>query len=102
MFHDWLRGLRNGDSKHSRRRSGRSRLFAVERLEDRLLLTLSPGNPLVIGTPESFSGTGTAGATSALNSFEAAIGGVNNGAIGPQAAGFRTINWDAVKLDGTD
>lgn len=50
-----------------------------------------------------FSGSGAAGTLTALNDFRAAIGGANNGAGGgPQAAGRREINWDAVKLDGTD
>lgn len=53
--------------------------------------------------PQVFSGTGTAGATAALNDFRAAIGSVNNGATPvPQNGGRREINWDAVKLDGTD
>ena len=37
-----------------------------------------------------------------MNAFEAAIGGVKNTAAAPQTGGFRTINWDGVKLDGTD
>lgn len=49
-----------------------------------------------------FSGTG-AGATTSLNDFRAAIGGVNNGAAPPpKAGGRREINWDAVALNGTD
>jgi uncharacterized protein (TIGR03118 family) len=58
----------------------------------------------------AFSGVGgnntstTAGtANAALSAFESAIGGVNNGGTAsPQSGGFRTINWDGVKLDGTD
>jgi hypothetical protein len=42
-------------------------------------------------------------ANAALSAFEAAIGGANNGANPPpKTGGFRTINWDGVKLDGTD
>src|SRR5262249_27156733 len=41
-------------------------------------------------------------ATSARNSFTAAIGGANNAGSPSQTTGFRAINWDAVKLDGTD
>jgi hypothetical protein len=63
---------------------------------------LFPGNPVSPGTPQTFSGTGTSGATSALNSFTAAVGGVNNGDAPPQTTGFRRINWDGVRLDGTD
>jgi hypothetical protein len=64
---------------------------------------LSPGNPVSPGTPAPFGGVGTAGATAALKSFEAAVGGVDHGATSqPLTGGFRTINWDAVKLDGTD
>jgi hypothetical protein len=62
---------------------------------------------IAAGTPASFSGVNTVanpnGAATALQAFETAIGGVNNGATPPpQATGFRTINWDGVKLDGTD
>lgn len=48
-----------------------------------------------------FKGVG-ANASTAFNDFKAAIGGQNNGAQGPQGSGFRTINWDGVRLDGTD
>ena len=50
--------------------------------------------------PIVFSGSGAA-ATTALNDFRSAIGGVKNTAA-PQASGRREINWDGVKLDGTD
>jgi hypothetical protein len=68
---------------------------------------LSPGKPVNPGVPSTFSGVGGTGASggahNALSAFEAAIGGVNNGGTAsPQAGGFRTINWDAVALDGTD
>jgi hypothetical protein len=65
---------------------------------------LSQGNP-VTGTPTTFfgGGSGQATAAAALASFQAAIGGVNNGAVTqPFASGFRAITWDGVKLDGTD
>jgi hypothetical protein len=68
--------------------------------------TLVPGNPLTF-TSQTFSGVGgtnTSGAAlTALQNFEAAIGGANNTtAVGPQSGGFRTINWDGVALDNTD
>jgi hypothetical protein len=54
-------------------------------------------------TPVTFSGAGAGGAAAALAAFEAAIGGANNGNTPtPQSAGFRTLNWDGVSLDGTD
>jgi hypothetical protein len=65
---------------------------------------LTPGNPVTPGTPQIFNGVGGTAAT-ALADFEAAIGGANNGANPPTApltTGFRDINWDGVKLDGTD
>jgi hypothetical protein len=67
---------------------------------------LSVGN-LSPGGPQQFSGVGgnstAGGALNAFSAFKAAIGGVDNGAAPtPQTSGFRTINWDAVKLDGTD
>ncbi len=50
-----------------------------------------------------FSGAGSAGATAQFDAFRAALGGVNNGTGGgPQAGGRREVDWDAVKLDGTD
>jgi hypothetical protein len=51
--------------------------------------------------PVVFSGSG-ADATTALNGFRAAIGGVKNTAAAPQIGGRREISWDGVKLDGTD
>jgi hypothetical protein len=61
---------------------------------------LSPNK--VSAAPTAFSGVGSAGAKNALASFEAAIGGANNKDNPPQPGGFRAINWDGVKLDGTD
>lgn len=51
--------------------------------------------------PVVFSGSG-ASATTASNNFRAAIGGVKNSVAAPQIGGRREINWDGVKLDGTD
>ena len=50
--------------------------------------------------PVVYSGSG-ADATTALDAFRAAIGGVKNTA-GPEASGRREISWDGVRLDGTD
>jgi hypothetical protein len=66
---------------------------------------LSQGDPVTEAPSQTFLGGGTnqPSASSALKNFEAAIGGVNNKATpAPQASGFRTINWDGVKTDGTD
>jgi hypothetical protein len=66
---------------------------------------LSQGDPIDTGVPTVFTGGDSGNATSAsaaLANFEAAIGGVKNTAATPQTGGFRTINWDAVKVDGTD
>lgn len=48
-----------------------------------------------------FSGVGD-DAIAALKAMETAIGGSDNASLEPQTDGFRTINWDAVLLDGTD
>jgi streptogramin lyase len=51
----------------------------------------------------TFSGAGTANATTALNNFRTAIGGVNNGnTASPQVGGRREVNWDGVALTATD
>jgi hypothetical protein len=64
---------------------------------------LSQGNPVTEAPSQRFAAAGTAPSTAALQSFEAAIGGVNNKATpAPQNGGFRTITWDGVKTDGTD
>jgi hypothetical protein len=63
---------------------------------------LFPGNPVTPGNPTPFSGVGTAAATTAFSGFKTAIGGADNAAGAAASTGFRTINWDAVKLDGTD
>ena len=50
-----------------------------------------------------FSGAGSADSTAQSDAFRAVIGGVDNGAGGgPMSGGRREINWDGVKLDGTD
>jgi hypothetical protein len=62
------------------------------------------GTALLLAAPAAraqtiFSGGGTTAATTALNDFQAAIGGANNGnAAGTQPTGFRRINWDAVPI----
>jgi hypothetical protein len=94
-------------ARTERRRGGSRRRLDWESLESRALMaTLFPGNPINVGVPQQFSGVGgtntSGGALNALNAFEAAIGGTKNTAAAPQTGGFRTINWDAVKLDGTD
>jgi hypothetical protein len=66
---------------------------------------LSPGNPSTALPSQHFfgGGGGQPSAATALANFETAIGGPNNGGTpSPQNGGFRTINWDGVKLDGTD
>jgi hypothetical protein len=67
---------------------------------------LAPGDPLTGVTHVEFSGVGgtntAGGALSALNAYEAAIGGVKNTAASPQNGGFRVITWDGVAVDGTD
>jgi hypothetical protein len=65
--------------------------------------SLSQGNPVTETPQQRFAGAGQTAAAAALQSFEAAIGGVNNKATpAPQQGGFRTITWDGVKTDGTD
>jgi hypothetical protein len=66
---------------------------------------LRQGNPVSAGTPQRIAGVGTPAVGTAIAAFEAAIGGTNNGANPPPTpltSGFRDINWDGVKLDGTD
>ncbi|MGN6867498.1 MAG: hypothetical protein ACTHMY_03730 [Solirubrobacteraceae bacterium] len=54
-------------------------------------------------TSTPFMGSGSPGTATALASFEAAIGGRDNGTTaGEQANGFRHVNWDAIRVDGTD
>jgi uncharacterized protein (TIGR03437 family) len=50
-----------------------------------------------------FSASSTTETTSTLAAFRTAIGGADNSTNAtPQASGRREINWDAVRLDGTD
>jgi hypothetical protein len=56
----------------------------------------------VSGVGTQFTGVGKTSTQNALAAFEAAIGGTNNKDNPPQTSGFRAINWDGVKLDGTD
>ncbi len=51
-------------------------------------------------SPVVFSGSGADAAT-ALDAYRTAIGGAKNTG-GPEASGRREINWDGVKVDGTD
>ena len=77
----------------------------VERLESRALLTLFPGNPLATPLPVALVTTavGTVDVTAKLASYKTSVGGVDNANVAaPQTGGFRAINWDGVKLDGTD
>jgi|GEM_PF-6827127 len=66
---------------------------------------LSPGNPVTPQTGQQFFGGNSTNMTTAAQAeanFEAAIGGVKNTVPAPQTGGFRLINWDGVKTDGTD
>ena len=75
----------------------------VECLESRALLTLFPGNPLTVTAPIVTTAVGTADVTAKIAIYETMLGGADNANIAsPQATGFREINWDGVKLDGTD
>lgn len=96
------------DRRRPARKTRRGPSLRVEPLEGRSLLSFTPfamfaGNPIVAGVPAQFTGAGKANVDAAIASYQAAIGGANNGgaAINP-ATGFRTIDWDAVRLDGTD
>jgi hypothetical protein len=67
--------------------------------------SLSDGDPAPVGGGAVFTGGNQGNSTTAAQAvanFEAAIGGVKNTAAAPQNSGFRVINWDAVKVDGTD
>ena len=56
----------------------------------------------IAGTPTEIAGGGSA-AAGAMGSFEAAIGGGDNGTTpGDQNGGFRHITWDGVAVDGSD
>jgi hypothetical protein len=62
----------------------------------------APLSAAPVAAPSTFEGAG-AGTAFGLSVFEAAIGGADNhAAVGEQAGGFRKVNWDEVKLDGSD
>src|SRR5262249_20721025 len=66
---------------------------------------LALGDPVPVGPGAVTVGGNTGNVTTAaaaLANFEASIGGVKNTAAAPQNGGFRVINWDGVKTDGTD
>jgi hypothetical protein len=80
----------------------------LEPLEGRIVpAPISTGNPISVA-PTLFSGAGGTqasggGSLAALQTFEKAIGGADNGNTAqPFSAGFRTINWDGVKLNSSD
>src|SRR5438105_9274276 len=80
--------------------SGDGALYAAD-------AALTIGDPVNVGNPTTFSGVGgtntAGGALTALATFEAAIGGANNGANPtPAAGGFRVINSDAAALARAD
>ena len=57
----------------------------------------------VLAAPTTFIATGAVNTAASIAAFKTAIGGADNStATGPKTSGFRTINWDGVKLDGTD
>jgi hypothetical protein len=61
--------------------------------------------PLAMGptTPQTFTSGGAITASAALVNYETAIGGTNNGTKpGDQGGGFRHLNWDTVKVDGSE
>jgi hypothetical protein len=67
--------------------------------------SLTDGDPVPVGAGTVFTGGNEGNSTTAAQAdanFKAAIGGVKNTAAAPQNGGFRVINWDAVKVDGTD
>jgi hypothetical protein len=68
-----------------------------------LTIADAPLSAAPTAAPSTFSGAGVGPTGGGLAAFEAGIGGRNNSAaVGEQPAGFRTVNWDEVKLDGTD
>jgi hypothetical protein len=72
---------------------------------DVLDAALAPGNPVQPVSGGVFEGGNTGNPISAAQAegnFETAIGGVKNTLAAPQNGGFRVINWDGVKTDGTD
>ncbi|MEO8197557.1 MAG: hypothetical protein ABI689_12650 [Thermoanaerobaculia bacterium] len=75
---------------------------APSRIAQVLALTLALVAARAEASQQVFTGSGAAGVATAIAAFRAAIGGAENGGGPPAASGFRTINWDAVALDGTD
>jgi len=65
-------------------------------------LFVAVGWSVAFATTQTFTASGTANVTAAIAAFEAASGGANTAGGPPAAAGFRTINWDGVKLNTTD
>ncbi|HEY9827897.1 MAG TPA: hypothetical protein V6D19_20865 [Stenomitos sp.] len=66
------------------------------------VVVLNANNSFAAPRLQVFSGVGP-NAAKAFEAMKKAIGGPDNTtAVGPQASGFRTINWDGVTLDGTD
>jgi hypothetical protein len=64
--------------------------------------TIADATLVTAGAPVSFSAAGSGGVASSMASFEAAIGGTNNGTKpGDQSGGFRHINWDGIALNGS-
>ncbi len=84
-------------------------MTTVKRIAQKLLMAVAGTVFIALETagtaqaaPKVFTGVG-ADATTAFNAMKAAIGGPDNTTeTGPQRNGFRTIDWDGVKLDGTD
>ena len=75
-------------------------LAAVWLAAGMLLLSLAPRSASAATQVFTSNGNST---LSIMLAFEAAIGGSDNGNVSsPQTGGFRSINWDGVKLDGTD
>jgi hypothetical protein len=73
----------------------------IKMIAGTMLTTASLYIPSALSAPPVvYSGSG-ADATTALDAFRAAIGGVKNTGV-PEASGRREINWDGVRLDGTD
>jgi hypothetical protein len=67
--------------------------------------SLTNGDPVPVGPGTQFFGGNQGNSTTAAQAeanFEAAIGGTKNTTPAPQNGGFRVINWDGVKVDGTD
>ena len=68
------------------------------------MLAPAAGATLSVPTSGSVPFTGSGAATaSAMASFDAAVGGADNGTTaGEQSGGFRQATWDQIALDGSD